>query len=332
MAETFRALVVNQQGDGISLGLESWRPDQLLPGEVTVRVEYSSVNYKDALAARADGKVARRYPLIPGIDLAGIVEDSTDPRHKPGDRVLVHGYDLGVSHHGGFAELARVPGDWVVPLPAGLTTRQAMALGTAGFTAAMSVERLEHMGLRPGSGQVVVTGASGGVGSTAVAMLAARGYEVVASTGSADAHDYLRELGATEIVDRAETSADSDRPLERMRWAGAVDAVGGKALAYLIRSLAYGGSVAACGNIGGAAVPTTVFPFILRGVNLLGIDSANLPLDRRIAIWQRLADDLRPPRLEESILQEVSLEQVPEVLAAIHRGEVRGRAVVRLAA
>jgi acrylyl-CoA reductase (NADPH) len=329
--DTLRAIVVNKSGDEVVVGVEQWGLDQLLPGDATIRVEYSSVNYKDALVARADGNVARRYPLIPGIDLAGTVEESTDPRHKSGDPVLVHGYELGVSHHGGYSQAARVPGDWVVPLPSGLTTRQAMAIGTAGFTAALSVERLEHMGVRPDKGPVLVTGASGGVGSTAVAILAARGYEVVGSTGSADAHEYLRELGAREIIDRSETSAAGERPLERMRWAGAVDAVGGTTLAYLVRTMLYGGSVAVSGNTGGVAVNTTVLPFILRGVNVLGIDSVNMPLDQRTALWKRLADELRPPGLEESIAHEVSLEEVPGVLSAIYRGEIRGRTVVRLA-
>jgi acrylyl-CoA reductase (NADPH) len=236
-----------------------------------------------------------------------------------------------VAHHGGFAELACVPAGWIVPLPKGLNTRQAMAIGTAGFTAALSVERMEHIGLSPPNGTVLVTGASGGVGSTAVAILAARGYTVAASTGSSEAHEYLRELGATEIVDRDETSRESDRPLKRGRWAGVVDAVGGSTLAYALRTMLNGGSIAACGNTGGAALQTTVFPFILRGVNLLGIDSANLSLDRRTEIWQRLATDLRPPRLEQSITREVPLEQVPEVLTAIYQGDVRGRLVVRVA-
>jgi len=329
--DRFRALVVDKTGDDVNVSLDRWTPDQLMPGEVTIRVAASSANYKDALAARADGKVVRRYPLILGIDLAGTVDASDDPRHKPGDAVLAHGYEIGVAHHGGYAELARVPADWVVPLPRGLTTRQAMAIGTAGFTAALSVERLEHLGLNPDRGPVIVTGASGGVGSTAVAILAARGYEVVVSTGSADAHDYLRELGAREIVDRAETSRPSERPLDRARWAGAVDAVGGATLAYLLQTTQQGGSIAISGNTGGAAVSTTVLPFILRGVNVLGIDSAQMPLERRIAIWERLADDLRPPRLEESIAREVSLEEVPTVLPRILRGDVQGRVVVRVA-
>ena len=208
--DAFRALVVDTAGDDVTVSLEHWDPSRLMHGEVTIHVAASSVNYKDSLAARADGKVARRYPLIPGIDLAGTVVESADPRHRAGDQVLVHGYDLGVAHHGGDAELARVPADWLVPLPEGLTPRQAMAIGTAGYTAALSVVQLEHLGLRPENGPVLVTGASGGVGSTAVAILAGRGYHVAASTGSSDAHDFLRELGARDIVDRSETGGPSE--------------------------------------------------------------------------------------------------------------------------
>jgi putative YhdH/YhfP family quinone oxidoreductase len=289
---TFRALVVEKAGDGVALGIKDWDADQLMPGDVTIRVAYSSINYKDGLAVRPDGRVVRTYPLIPGIDLAGTVESSTDSRFSAGDRVLAHGYEIGVAHHGGLAEVARVPAEWVVPLPDGLSTRQAMALGTAGFTAGMSVARLEEDGLTPGAGPVIVTGASGGVGSTAVDLLAARGYTVAASTGSSDAHAYLRSLGASEIVDRAETSAESSRALERSRWAGAVDAVGGPTLAYLLRTMSYGGS---------------------------------------IAIWQRLATNLRPPHLDETIAQEVALDEAPAVLEQIVRGETRGRTVVRIA-
>ena len=329
--ETFRALVVEKDGDGVALGIQAWSPDRLMAGDVTIRVAYSSVNYKDGLAVRADGRVVRNYPLIPGIDLAGTVEASSDVRFSPGDRVLAHGYEIGVAHHGGFAEVARVPASWVVPLPAGLTARQAMALGTAGFTAAQSIVALEDAGLKPGAGPVIVTGASGGVGSTAVDILAARGYEVVGSTGSADAHEYLMSLGASAVVDRAETSAESTRPMERGRWAGAVDAVGGSTLAYLLRTTNYGGSIAISGNAGGVAFSSTVFPFILRAVNVLGIDSVALPIERRIAIWARLATDLRPPHLDDTIAREVTLDEAPAVLERIVRGETQGRTVVRIA-
>jgi acrylyl-CoA reductase (NADPH) len=329
--DTFRALVVDKAGDGVALALQDWSTDRLMAGEVTIRVEYSSVNYKDGLAVRADGRVVRSYPLIPGIDLAGVVESSTDGRFKPGERVLAHGYEIGVAHHGGLAEVARVPAGWVVPLPNGLSTRQAMALGTAGFTAALSVAALEDAGLQSGTGPLIVTGASGGVGSTAVDILAARGYEVAASTGSADAHAYLRSLGASEILDRAETSAESSRPMERGRWAGAVDAVGGATLAYLLRTMDYGGSIAISGNAGGVAFSSTVFPFILRAVNVLGIDSVAVPIERRIAIWERLASDLRPPHLDDAITHEIPLAAAPDALEKIVRGEIQGRTVVRVA-
>jgi acrylyl-CoA reductase (NADPH) len=329
--DTFRALVVDKAGDGVALALQDWSTDRLMAGEVTIRVEYSSVNYKDGLAVSADGRVVRSYPLIPGIDLAGVVESSTDGRFKPGERVLAHGYEIGVAHHGGLAEVARVPAGWVVPLPNGLSTRQAMALGTAGFTAALSVAALEDAGLQSGTGPLIVTGASGGVGSTAVDILAARGYEVAASTGSADAHAYLRSLGASEILDRAETSAESSRPMERGRWAGAVDAVGGATLAYLLRTMDYGGSIAISGNAGGVAFSSTVFPFILRAVNVLGIDSVAVPIERRIAIWERLASDLRPPHLDDAITHEIPLAAAPDALEKIVRGEIQGRTVVRVA-
>ena len=328
--QSFRALVVDKTSDGVSLNLTDWSPVQLMPGDVTIRVEYSSVNYKDGLAVRADGRVVRNYPLIPGIDLAGQVIESTDSGVPVGSNVIVHGYDSGVAHHGGMSEIARVPAGWVVPLPSGLTTRQAMALGTAGFTAGLSVARLEAAGLKPADGRVLVTGASGGVGSTAIDLLAARGYTVAASTGSPDSHDYLRALGASEIVDRAETSAASSRPLERSRWAGAVDAVGGSTLAYLLRTMNYGGSIAISGNAGGVEYSSTVFPFILRAVNILGIDSVMVSIAERIALWERLATDLRPPHLDDTITSEVTLEQAPEVLAKIVGGGTQGRTVVRI--
>jgi len=328
--DTFRALVARKEGDATEVAIEDWTPEQLMPGEVTIRVEYSSINYKDGLATRVDGGVARTYPLVIGIDLAGEVVESTDAAHKPGARVIAHGHDIGVAHHGGLSQLARIPATWVVPLPAGLTTRQAMALGTAGFTAGMSVAALEHMDVTPDKGPVLVTGASGGVGSTAVAMLAHKGYTVAAGTGSPHAADYLKQLGASDIVDRATTTADSSRPLESGRWAGGVEAVGGPSLAYLLRTTKVGGCIAISGNVGGAAVSTTVYPFILRGVSVLGIDSANLPLDKRTALWQRLATDLRPPQLEDSIVSEIGLDDTPAALAAILQGQTRGRVVVRL--
>jgi len=268
--------------------------------------------------------------MVPGVDLAGTVTESSDGRFRAGDEVLITGYDLGVAHFGGFAQFARVPADWVVKLPPGLTQREAMALGTAGFTAALSVQRLEENGLRPGNGPVLVSGATGGVGSTAVGMLAGLGYQVAASTGKASEHAFLQHLGATEILSREEVAAESNRPLERERWAAGVDPVGGSTLAYMLRTTKYGGSVASSGLTGGSTLSTSVFPFILRGVNLLGIESVTCPMPRRLALWQRLATDLKPRGLSDSIAHEVTLDGLPEVLASILKGDVRGRAVVRL--
>ncbi len=330
MAQTYRALVVDKQDGQFSVGVRELPFDQLPAGDVTIRVAYSTVNYKDGLACTPDGRIIRDYPMVPGVDLSGTVTESSDGRFKPGDEVVITGYELGVSHPGGFAEYARVPADWVVKLPAGLSLREAMALGTAGFTAALSVQRMEENGLRPGNGPVLVSGATGGVGSTAVSMLAGRGYEVAASTGKASEHDFLRGLGASEILSREEVSAQSNRPLERERWAGGVDPVGGDTLAYMIRSTKYGGAVASSGLTGGATLNTTVFPFILRGVNLLGIESVNCPMAVRAPLWQRLATDLKPKGLTESIAHDIALAQVPELVPVILRGGVKGRAVVRI--
>lgn len=327
--EAFRAYVAEQRDDGVDRGVRTLTPDDLPDGEVTVRVEWSSVNYKDALATVPKGGVARISPLVPGIDLAGEVVASDSPDVAVGDQVLVHGYALGTSHHGGFAELARVPAGWVVPLPGGLTTRQAMVLGTAGYTAGLAVQLLEERGLTPGAGPVLVTGASGGVGSMAVSMLAGRGYEVTASTGRTGEADWLKALGAAEIVSRDELSAEA-RPLEKQRWAGAVDAVGGTTLAHVLATLRIGAGVAACGNTAGMKLETTVAPFILRGVALLGADSANTPLPQRRAIWDRLAGDLRPAHLDDGVA-EVDLDGIEPVLDAILEGKVRGRTVVKLA-
>lgn len=329
----FRAYVAKKVDgpDGtprIERGVREFAADDLPPGEVVVRVEWSSVNFKDGLATRIDGKVARINPLIPGIDLAGEVVTSDVPGFAPGDKVLAHGYDLGVSRHGGYAEYERIPAEWVVALDGGLTTRDAMAIGTAGFTAAMSVVALEAHGLEPGDGPVLVTGASGGVGSTAVALLAQRGHEVWAATGKPDEADRLRSLGAVGIVTRDEVTAEG-KPLESERWAGAVDSVGAATLPYVLRTLRTGAAVAASGNASGPKLDTTVFPFILRGVALLGMDSAQMAIDRRRALWARLATDLRPRSVGESVT-EVTLETLDDALDGILAGAARGRWVVRV--
>lgn len=328
---SYRAFVVNKAGDEFTAGVTTLAESDLPKGDVTVRVEWSSVNYKDGLAASATGRVVRGYPMVPGIDLAGTVVESTDARFAKGQGVVVIGYDLGVAHPGGFAELARVPADWVVALPAGLSAKEAMAIGTAGFTAAMSVEALEAHAVAPAKGPVLVTGATGGVGSTAVSLLAARGFTVAGSTGKADEHQFLRDLGATEILSREEASAESNRPMESERWAGAVDPVGGATTAYLLRTTKYGGSVAVSGLAGGGNVNTTVFPFILRGVNLLGIESVNYPIAERHRLWARLATDLKPKGLLDTIAHETDLDGLAPVLGQILKGQVRGRVLVRLA-
>jgi len=330
--ESFRALLAEQDGDDVRRSLRELSIDDLPEGEVTVRVGWSSVNYKDALAVSPKGRVAKGYPLVPGIDLAGEVIASDGGGVEPGQAVLVHGHDLGVGHHGGYAEVARVPADWVVPLPDGMSAREAMALGTAGFTAALSVVRLEENGLSPdgAGGPVLVLGATGGVGSVAVAILVARGYEVHAATGKADEADFLRSLGASEILTREETAAESDRPMERPRWAGVVDPVGGAATAYALRTTRYGGAVALSGLTGGTTLETTVFPFILRGVSLLGIDSVEAPADVRQAVWERLAADLKPAGLEDRITREISLDDLDPFLDEVLAGKALGRTVVRV--
>lgn len=327
---TFRAYVAERVDDRVERGPREVAETDLPPGDVEIRVAWSSVNYKDGLATRFDGKVARISPLIPGIDLAGEVVASTHPELTVGTAVLAHGYDLGVSRHGGFSEYERVPGEWVVPLAPGLSPRDAMAIGTAGFTAAMSVVALEEHGLQPDAGPVLVTGASGGVGGTALAILADRGYEVWAVTGKADEEARLRGLGAAGILPRDEVIAPG-RPLDAERWAGAVDAVGGATLPYVLRTLKRGGVVASSGNAGGASLETTVFPFILRGVALLGMDSVLVPIARRRRLWDRLATDLRPRDLGTHVT-EVGLDGLDAALDGIIAGSARGRWVVRVGA
>jgi acrylyl-CoA reductase (NADPH) len=302
--------------------------DDLGVGDVLIRVQYSGVNFKDGLASTETGRVARLDPIVPGIDLAGIVEESDDPTIAVGSSVIVHGYDLGVAHHGGYASHARVPGGWVVPMPAGLDARTAMLIGTAGFTAALSVAALEHHGLVAGAGPVLVTGASGGVGSVAIGMLAARGHEVVASTGKLSEAEWLRSIGASDVIDRAELTPESSRPLEKERWAGAVDCVGGATLAHVIRTLRYGASVAASGLTGGTDLSTTVLPFILRGANLLGIDSVQTPIAARRAMWQRIGGDLKPAWLDSIECETVGLGDLAPQLDRILAGGMRGRVLV----
>jgi acrylyl-CoA reductase (NADPH) len=328
--DDFRAFVATQNDASVDRGLTTLSEADLPEGDVTVRVAFSSVNYKDALATLPKGGVARISPLVPGVDLAGEVVRSSSGDVAEGDQVVVHGYDLGVAHHGGYAELARVPAGWVVPLPDGLDARAAMGLGTAGYTAALSVDQLERHGLAPGDGPVLVTGATGGVGSVAVNILSARGYEVVAATGKESEHDYLRSLGAAEIVSREEVTATSDRPLEKQRWAGAVDPVGGAATAYVLRTLKAGAAVAVSGLTAGAKLETTVLPFVLRGVACLGVDSVTTPIERRRELWERMAGELRPQRLDDMI-REVGLDEVEPALDAVKAGEARGRTVVKVA-
>lgn len=325
---SIRAMLVGKVDGAWKRRIETLTSDALGEGGVLIEVEYSCINYKDGLATSERGKVARIDPLIPGVDLAGTVVESSDPTLSVGSKVIAHGNDIGVSHHGGFSTFARVPAQWVIPVPTGLTAKTAMMVGTAGFTAAMSVDALERAGLKSGNGPVLVTGATGGVGSYAVGMLAARGYEVVASTGKASEVEWLKSIGATDVIDRSETSVEQTKPLEKERWAGAVDCVGGNTLAYVLRTLKYGASVAASGLTGGANLPTTVLPFILRGVNLLGIDSVSGSMDDRKMMWTRIASDLKPTWLDTQESQIVGLDAVEPHLDAILKGQVKSRVLV----
>jgi len=327
--ETFTALVLDQEDGAVRATIQNLPTDALPEGDVLVSVAYSSLNYKDGLAVTGRGKVVRAYPMVPGVDLAGTVQESRSSLWKPGDQVIGTGWGMGERHWGGYAQLARVKADWLVPLPEGLTLEQAMALGTAGFTAMLSVMALEEHGLAPGDREVVVTGATGGLGSVAVAILANLGYNVVGSTGKSELAGYLKNLGAREILDRSVLSAPSDRPLESGRWGGAVDTVGGDTLAGLLRTMAQGSAIAACGNAGGNELHTTVLPFILRGVSVLGIDSNYCPAERRRAAWDRLARDLPGDALQRMV-HRVSLRDVPALSQDILKGELQGRVVVDL--
>ena len=303
--------------------------DDLTPGEVVIKAAYSSVNYKDALAATGTGKIMRRFPLVGGVDVAGIVESSTDPRFRKNDPVLVTGYDMGVNTDGGFAEYVRVPAEWVVPMPPGLTPVDAMTIGTAGFTAALSIVEMEKSGLTPEQGPVIVTGATGGVGSMGVACLAARGYRVTALTGKDGEHEYVRALGATSVLSRHSLERGT-RPLEKAMWAGAIDSVGGDILAWLTRTMMYGGCIAASGLTAGTELHTTVLPFILRAVKLLGIDSAACAMDRRKEAWRLIALDMKPAHLG-SMAQEIALDELPRAFSTLLAGAARGRFVVKIA-
>jgi acrylyl-CoA reductase (NADPH) len=324
---SFKAFRVFEDDGRVQGRVVSATLDELSSGDVVIKTSCSSVNYKDALAATGSGKIIRRFPLIAGIDVAGTVISSADPQWQAGQPVLVTGYDLGVAHDGGLSEIVRVPSAWVVAVPDGLTPADAMAIGTAGFTAALSIDDMERNGLAPGQGPVIVTGATGGVGSLAIQMLAARGYEVTALTGKDAEHDFLRSLGATTVLSR-HTLQMGTKPLEKTQWAGAVDAVGGDTLAWLTRTTMYNGCIANSGLTGGIELHTTVLPFILRGVKLLGIDSVMCPAPRRRDIWRRLATDLKPRALE-TMTTDIGFAGLPAAFATLLKGEARGRFVVR---
>lgn len=327
----FKALVVEKDDAGTSASIQNLSDDRLPAGDVTVAVEYSTVNYKDGLCIGPGGGLVRNYPHVPGIDFAGTVEQSDSDAYKPGDKVVLTGWRVGEAHWGGYSQKARVKSDWLVPLPAGLSTRQAMAVGTAGFTAMLAVQALEDHGLTPGTGPVLVTGAAGGVGSVATAILANLGYEVVGVTGRPETADYLRDLGATQIVARTDLNETVKRPLETETWSGCVDAVGGAMLARVLGQMKYGASVAAVGLAGGAGLPATVVPFLLRGVNLLGIDSVMQPYANRLRAWDRIARDLPMSKLD-AMVHPATLADLPELGAAILKGQVQGRVVVDVAA
>lgn len=323
---SFNALLATKTGDAISAGVVQQTEQDLMPGDVTVAVEYSTVNYKDALALSGRSPVIRTFPLIPGIDLAGVVETSSHPGYAAGDRVLVNGWGLSQTHHGGYAQKARVPGEWLVKIPEAFTSRDAMAIGTAGYTAMLSVLALEHGGVSPDQGDILVTGANGGAGSIAIALLSTLGYRVVASTGRLEESAYLKELGAAEILDRA-TLSEPGAPIAKERWAGAIDAVGSHTLANVLAQTRYRGVVAAFGLAQGADLPGSVLPFILRNVTLAGIDSVNAPYSAREQAWTRLAADLDLGKLARTT-QMISLAEVPALASQVLQGRVQGRTVV----
>src|SRR5580698_3783604 len=323
----FKALVLENTSGAVSATVQELEDSRLPAGNVTVAIEYSTVNYKDGLIVSGLGGLVKTYPHVPGVDFAGVVTHSAHPDYRAGDQVVLTGWRVGEAQWGGLAQKAVVNGDWLVPLPAGLGTREAMAIGTAGFTAMLGLMALEEHGLTPASGEVLITGASGGVGSVAIAIMAHRGFQVVASSGRAESHDYLKALGATTVVDRSLFAEPAKRPLESERWAGCIDSVGGNTLARVLAQTARAGSVAAVGLAGGSKLELTVIPFLLRGVNLLGIDSVMCPRPRRIEAWRRLAEDLPLERLN-AMSVEARLGDVPRIAADILKGQVRGRIVV----
>lgn len=325
----FKAFRIHQEDGRIVSRFEQLTLDDLGAGEVVVRVTYSGINYKDALAATGAGKILRRYPLVGGIDLAGVVESSSDPRYKSGDSVLVTGCGLSETHDGGYAEYARVPGEWVIPMPPGLDERTAMGLGTAGFTAALAIHRMEHNGQKPEKGPVVVTGATGGVGSLAIDMLAARGYEVIAVTGKEQSADYLRSLGAARVLLRQQIDFGS-KPLEKAQFAGAIDNVGGETLTWLTRTVDFWGNIASVGLAGSSELRTTVMPFILRGVNLLGINSSATPRALRLDVWKRIATDLKPRHLDRIVTRTIAFDELPGAFEDYLKGRITGRTLVRI--
>ncbi|MGA0053868.1 MAG: oxidoreductase [Steroidobacteraceae bacterium] len=326
---TFKAYRIHEIEKKIVARFEQLTLDDLAPGDVVVRVLYSDINYKDALAATGAGKILRKYPLVGGVDLAGVVESSTDPRCKVGEHVLVTGCGLSEVHDGGYAEFARLKGEWVIPMPPGLGAFKAMALGTAGFTAALAIHRMEHNGQTPAKGPIVVTGATGGVGSIAIDMLSNRGYEVIAVTGKAESIDYLRSLGATDVLLRKDIDYGK-RPLEAARFGGAIDNVGGETLTWLTRTVDTWGNIACIGLAGGAELHTSVMPFILRGVNLLGINSSATLREMRLVVWNRIATDLKPRHLEKIVTQTIDFDALPGAFQSYLDGTVTGRTVVKI--
>jgi NADPH2:quinone reductase len=325
----FKAFRIHSESGKIVARFEQLTLDELAQGEVVIRVSHSSINYKDALAATGAGKILRRYPLVGGIDLAGVVESSTDPRYAPGAQVLVTGCGLSETHDGGYAQYARVPGDWVIPMPPGLDAHTAMAVGTAGFTAALAIHRMEQNGQVPSGGPVAVTGATGGVGSIAIDMLGARGYRVVAVSGKASATPYLKELGASEVLNRTEIDLGS-RPLENARFGGAIDNLGGETLTWLTRTVDFWGNIASIGLAASPELKTTVMPFILRGVALLGINSSATRREWRLAVWKRIATDLRPRHLGQIVTRTIGFDDLPKAFPPYLEGGVTGRTVVRI--